>query len=129
MLHRIVRLAMIVIPLVAVLLIPEAASAAPSGSTTTVSIGSGTLEVGGADISLTYSCFPNGYGPYNAFGDVRVAQANGVTGDTFFHPLCIDKKHSQTVFVPGNFTAGGAAVNAFICGFDCGSDSKEIKLH
>jgi hypothetical protein len=128
MLRRIARLCALV-PLAAVLLIPETASAGPAKPTTTVAISKGTVVTGGVEITLKYTCFPTGYGPYGTFGDVRVAQANGVTGDTFFRPTCNDQAQTQDIFVPGNFTPADAAVSAFICGFDCNSASREIRLH
>jgi hypothetical protein len=125
--RRIIRLGAVVLALGAVLLIPEAASAA-SKPTTSVTIVSGTVAAGGASIQVRYDCFPSGYGPYNAFGSVRVGQVSGATGDTFFHPLCNDVRHTQPIFVAGNFTKADAAVSAFICGFDCNSATAEIRL-
>ena len=127
MFHRIVRLGAMLLALGAVLLIPEVASAA-SRPTTSVSIVNGTVVTGGASVQVRYSCFPSGYGPYNAFGDVRVGQASGANGDTFFHPVCNDVKQTQAVFVAGNFTRADAAISAFICGFDCSSDTGEFRL-
>jgi hypothetical protein len=127
MFHRIVRLGAMLLAMGAVLLIPEAASAA-SKPTTTVSIVGGTLVPGGASVKVRYDCFPSGYGPYNAFGDVRVGQASGATGDAFFRPMCNDVKQTQSVFVAGNFTSADAAIDVFICGFDCNSDSGEFRL-
>jgi hypothetical protein len=116
------------LPLVVVLLMPEVAHAAAAKPTTTVSIVNGSVAPGGAGITVKYNCFPTGYGPYGSFGDVRVSQANGVTGGASFRPICNDRSQTNAVFVPGNFKKGDAAVNVFVCGFDCNSASKEIKL-
>jgi hypothetical protein len=118
------------LPLLVILLMPAASPAAAQATrpTTTVSIVSGVVVTGGAGITLRYSCFPGGYGPYSSFGDVRVGQVSGATGDGFFHPICSDRTQTSAVFVPGNFTKGDAAVSAFVCGFDCNSATKEIRL-
>jgi hypothetical protein len=114
--------------------IPSSASyagPAASNSITKIAIKSGKVVPGGASITIAYSCFPSGYGPYGASGDVRVTQARGVagvTGDTQFHPRCNDKQQTQAIFVKGDYARGDAAVGAFICGFDCNSTSKEIRL-
>jgi hypothetical protein len=129
--RRIVRLSAIPL-LIGLLLIPDVASAAASRSTTTVSIISGKVVPGGANITIKYDCFPNGYSTYNSFGDLRVGQANGASGDIFFHPKCNDRAHTQAYFVPSagqrHLHRGDAAVGVFICGFDCNSASKEIRL-
>jgi len=129
MLRWVVRLGGVV-PLLVILLMPAASPAAAQATrpTTTVSIVSGVVVTGGAGITLRYSCFPGGYGPYSSFGDVRVGQVSGATGDAFFRPICSDRNVTSAVFVPGHFTTGDAAVSAFICGFDCNSATKEIKL-
>jgi hypothetical protein len=106
-------------------------------STTTVSIGSqGTLVSGPAvAVTLRYSCFPfgtGGKGSYGygggAFGNVRVTDVNGNSGFGFFTPTCNDTNQSAVIIVPGSFTPGDAAANAFICGFDCNSTTREIKI-
>ena len=78
MLRRIARVGGVV-PLLAILLMPAASPAAAQATrpTTTVSIQGGVVVAGGAGITVRYSCFPAGYGPYNAFGDVRVGQVSG----------------------------------------------------
>src|ERR1700704_1170295 len=124
--RRIVRFGVIGL-LASLLLIPDIATAL-AANTTRVSILSGKVVSGGASITVRYDCFPNGYGPYNSFGDVRVGQVSGVTGDSIFHPICNDQLHNQAIFVPGAFKKGDAAVSAFICGFECNSASKEIRL-
>jgi hypothetical protein len=116
------------LPLAVILLMPEVAHAAAARPTTTVSIVNGRVAPGGASITVKYDCFPTGYGPYGSFADVRVSQANGVTGGAPFRAICNDRSKTNTVFVPGNFTKGDAAVNVFVCGFDCNSASREIKL-
>jgi len=129
MLRRILRLGGVV-PLLVVLLLPAAtpATAQSTKPTTTVSIVSGVVVSGGAGITVRYSCFPGGYGPYGSFGDVRVGQVSGATGDGFFRPICSDRTQTNSVFVPGHFTKGDAAVSAFVCGFDCNSATKELRL-
>ena len=118
---------------IAVLALTPAATSAGGGpifrSTTTVSIQSASLAPGGAIVNVTYSCFPGGYGAYSNFGDVRMTDVHGNQGNNFFNPTCNDKKQKQAVFVPGTFTAGDAAVSAFVCGFDCNGTSKEVRLN
>ena len=111
-------------------------------STSTISIQtSARLVVGkgvlGAEVTIRYSCFPAPAGGYGSkggypgggnFGNVNVGDLKGTTGSAFFQPVCDDTKKTAVVFVPGAFAAGGAAANAFICGFDCAFTSKEIKL-
>jgi hypothetical protein len=106
-------------------------------SITTVSIKTkGTLATSpfgtGANISVSYSCFPgsNGKGGYPGgnFGSVSVGDLQGNQGFASFTPTCDDSKHTDVVFVPGAFVAGDAAANAFVCGFDCAFTSREIKL-
>jgi len=133
--------AVLTIALATMAIATVAAGAASSKfkSTTTVSIGSqGTLVSGpGVAVSLKYSCFPfgtggKGGGGYGygggAFGDVRVTDVHGNTGFGFFTPTCNDSNQTAVIIVPGFFSAGDAAANAFICGFDCNSTSREIKL-
>ncbi|HET7339553.1 MAG TPA: hypothetical protein VFK22_08390 [Candidatus Dormibacteraeota bacterium] len=117
-------------------------SSVKATSTSTISIQTkATLTVGGkggfpgADVTIKYSCFPapsGGYGGkggyFSNFGNVTVSDLNGTSGSGFFTPTCDDTKNTAVVFVPGNFAAGDAASNAFLCGFDCALTSKEIKL-
>lgn len=114
------------------------------GSTTTISIQTkATLTVipngkgggPGADVTVKYSCFPaptGGYGGkggyFSNFGSVTVSDLNGTVGSGSFAATCNDTKNTAVVFVPGNFAAGDAASNAFLCGFDCAFVSREIKL-
>ena len=79
-------------------------------------------------MTVSYSCFPSGYGPYSSFGDVRVGQVSGAQGDSFFNPTCNDRNQTSVVFVPGNFTSGAAAVNLVVCGFDCAFASREVRI-
>lgn len=130
--RKLKRALAVVVPIVVLALTPAATSAGGGPvfkSTTTVSIQSGSLAPGGAIINLSYSCFPGGYGPYSTFGDVRMTDIHGNQGFTFFNPRCNDKKQNQAVFVPGSFSAGDAAVNAFVCGFDCNAATKEVRLN
>ena len=117
--------------LLSLLLIPAVVPAAAGGGptnkpTTTVSIKSASLAPGGVAVAFVYSCFPSG--PYGGFGDVRVAQTNGASGDSFFNPICNDSNVSQTVEVFGPFIRGDAAVQVFVCGFDCNQATKEVKV-
>jgi hypothetical protein len=86
----------------------------------------------GANIGVSYSCFPgsNGKGGYPGgnFGSVTVGDLQGTIGFGSFTPTCDDTKHTDIVFVPGAFVAGDAAANAFVCGFDCAFAGREIKL-
>ena len=127
---KIKRIFAVVVPVVVLALTPAATSAGGPipKNTTTVSIASAALASGGAVVNLTYSCFPAGYGPYSSFGDVRLADIHGAQGFSIFAPSCNDKKQGTIVFVPGNFSAGDAAVNAFVCGFDCNAATKEVRL-
>jgi hypothetical protein len=122
------RSLLIAFPALLLLLMPAVSSAAPVKSTTTVSIKSASLAPGGVNVTVAYSCFPSGYGPYSSFGDVRVGQVSGAQGDSFFHPTCVDRVQTPVVFVPGNFTSGAAAVNFFVCGFDCAITSREVRI-
>ena len=106
-------------------------------STTTISIG-GLVHLGsgpsgpGASVSITYSCFPGfgGKGGYGggSFGNVSLTDLSGHQGFQGFSATCDDKKHGTIVFVSGFFNPGAGAVSAFLCGFDCSSTSKEVKI-
>ncbi len=128
--RSIFRPLLIAIPALLLLLTPAASAASPVKNTTTLSIKSASVAPGGANVTLTYSCFPFGNGSYfyNSFGDVRIGQVNGATGDSFFHPTCNDRSLRQTVFVPGPFTRGDAAISASVCGFDCNFASREVRI-
>jgi len=144
MLRRRIRVATILVAVLAIASVSFAlaavgASAGKARTTTTVSIGSsGQLGVSpfgpGATVAITYSCFPGGGGkggggyPEGTFGSVSVADLQGHQGFANFPPTCNDAKQTTRVFVPGAFVAGDAAVNAFVCGFDCFGTSKEIRL-
>jgi hypothetical protein len=113
------------------------AAGSSTKSTTTLSIGSkATLGTGpfgpGASVSLTYSCFPGfgGKGGYGggSFGSVSLTDLTGHQGFQGFSATCDDKKHNTTVFVTGFFSAGDGAASAFLCGFDCASTSREVKI-
>src|SRR5260370_18930802 len=77
-------------------------------STTTVSISAhvklASSNFGpGANVTITYSCFPGfggkgGYGG-NGFGSVTLTDLNGNQGFTSFGPTCDDTKHSLSLFV------------------------------
>jgi hypothetical protein len=124
------RALLIAFPAVLLIVTPAVSSATASRNTTTVSIKSASLAPGGVNVTVGYSCFPNGNGRYfySSFGDVRVGQVSGATGDSFFHPTCNDTPQTQAVFVAGPFTAGDAAVSVFICGFDCNFATKEVHI-
>jgi hypothetical protein len=129
----VVLFAVLTIALITVLIAAVGAGAASTKvrSTTTVSIGSQVhLVSGGANVSVTYTCFPGGYGKggYSNFGDVRLADLAGHNDFAFFQPNCNNKKQTSVVFVAGHFVAGSGAVSAFICGFDCNGTSKVVKI-
>jgi hypothetical protein len=109
-----------------------AAGGTKSGSTTTVSIGGqGRLVQSppGVTVTIKYSCFPAGYGPYAfGFGFVQVSDLTGHSGFASWNPTCNDKNQSLTIFVPGTFKRGGAAVDAEVCGFGCNGASREINI-
>ena len=137
MLHRLTRISVILIAVIAVASVAFAASAAAGKgkSTTTISIKaqarlvSSPTQGPGADVTVTYTCFPGfGGGYYANFGNVSLGDIHGVQGFASFSARCNDRSHTSIVFVPGPFRAGAAAANAFICGFDCNSTSREIKL-
>jgi hypothetical protein len=150
---RMARLVSIVVGVVAVGLIAMAAvgaaaggSGAPFKSTTSVSIGSqGTLATSlfgpGVNVTVNYSCFPGfggGYPGGGAFGSVSVTDLQGDQGFGGFTPTCNDARQTAVVFVQASgvnkgsggpaFVAGAGAANAFVCGFDCNSTSREIKI-
>jgi hypothetical protein len=141
---RLGRLAALAVGVLAVASISLAATfAAAAGSTvkstTTVSIKpQATLVTSlfgpGADVTITYSCFPTGgggkggYPGGGAFGSINVVDLQGHQGFGSFTPICDDTRNTAVVFVFGNFMAGSGAANAFVCGFDCASASREIKL-
>jgi hypothetical protein len=144
MLRRRIRVATILVAVVAVAsvsfaLAAVAASAGKAKTTTTVSIASsGQLGVSpfgpGATVSITYSCFPNGFGGGGkggypgGFASVSLADIQGHQGFASFPPTCNDAKQTTRLFVPGSFVAGDAAASAFVCGFDCFGTSREIRL-
>jgi hypothetical protein len=121
----------------AVATVAAGAASSKFKSTTTLAIGpQGTLvSPPGVAITLKYSCFPFGPGAKGgygygggAFGDVRVTDVSGNTGFGFFTPTCNDTNQTAVIIVSGFFNRGDAAANAFICGFDCNSTSREIKI-
>jgi hypothetical protein len=144
MLRRSMRTATILVAVVAIAsvsfaLAAVAASAGKSKITTTVSIAAqGKLGVSpfgpGANVSIIYSCFPNGFGGGKGagypggFASVSVGDIQGHQGFAQFAPTCNDARQTTVVFVPGFFVAGDAAANAFVCGFDCFGTSREIRL-
>jgi hypothetical protein len=116
-------------------------------STTKVSIGAqATLASNpfgnGVNVTIAYSCFPGfgggkgGYPGGGAFGSVSVADLQGTQGFGSWTPTCNDTRQTVVVFVPAfgqfkgpaSFVAGAGAANAFVCGFDCNSTSREIKI-
>jgi hypothetical protein len=141
--RRLGRSTILTVAILAVVALTMAIAAVAAGaasvkqkSTTSVAIGSqGTLVSGGIDITVSYSCFPSGfgggkggYGGYANFGDARVTDLNGNQGFSFWNPKCIDKKVTTVVFVPGFFQPGDGAASVFVCGFDCNGTSREIKI-
>jgi hypothetical protein len=150
---RMARLVAAVVAVLAVGLISMAAVGAAAGgsgskfkSTTSVSIGSqATLATSvfgpGVNVTVSYTCFPgfSGGGPYpggGAFGSVSVTDLQGDQGFGSFTPTCNDARQTAVIFVqafgvfkgPASFVAGPGAANAFVCGFDCNSTSREIKI-
>ena len=123
----------IAVPVLVLALTPAATAAGGPGTfgknTTTVSIKSAELIIGGVVVTMRYNCFPGGYGPYGTFGNVRVGDVHGNQGFANFGPMCDDTNQTAKVFVRGNFSPGDAAVAAFVCGFDCNGDTREVKLH
>lgn len=120
-----------------ILILNSVVGAAGSGtktprSTTTVSIGGqASLAKGGTGITVTvkYSCFPSGYGPYAfAFGDLQVTDTFGHQGFVNWNPRCNDAPQTIALFVAGNFNQGGGAASAFVCGFQCNGASREINI-
>jgi hypothetical protein len=90
----------------------------------------------GADVTITYSCFPGfggkgGYRGGDGFASMSLTDLNGNQGFAAFSPTCNGTKQSAAVFVMGSlgpFAAGEGAASAFICGFDCNSASREVKI-
>ncbi len=140
MIRRLGRRGVVLVAVLAIALITVVIAAVGAGaastkarSTTTISIGSQVqLVSGGANVSVTYTCFPGGYpggkGGYANFGDLRLGDLAGHQGFVFFGPNCNNKKQTSVVFVPGTFVAGAGAVNVFICGFDCNGTSRQVKI-
>lgn len=113
----------------------SAGAATKPRSTTTLSIGSQVkLFPGGADVTVSYSCFPGGFyggkggGGYSNFGNVRLGDLQGHQGFAFFNPLCNGKRQTSVVFVSGSFSAGAGAASVFICGFDCNQTSSKVRI-
>lgn len=149
---RMARLVLVPIAVVSIALITMAAVAAAGisrstfKSTTSVSIGAKAtltgVPVGSAvNVTVTYSCFPGfggkgGYPGGGAFGSVTVTDLQGNQGFGSWTPTCNDTKQTVVVFVPAfgavkgpaSFAPGAGAANAFVCGFDCNSTSREIKI-
>jgi hypothetical protein len=151
---RTIRAALVLVVVLAIAWVAMAAVAAAGGakapfrSTTTVSIGSqATLASSpfgdGVNVTIAYSCFPGfgggkgGYPGGGAFGSVNVTDLQGTQGFGSWTPNCNDTRQTVVVFVPAqgtvkggsaSFAAGAGAANAFVCGFDCNSTSREIKI-
>ena len=150
---RTIRAALVVVAILTITWVAMAAVGAAGvakgtfKATTTVSIGSqATLATSlfgnGVNVTIAYSCFPGftGGGPYpggGAFGSVNVTDLQGTQGFGSWTPTCNDTRQTVVVFVPAfatvkggsaSFTAGAGAANAFVCGFDCNSTSREIKI-
>jgi hypothetical protein len=155
MLGRITRLVVVLVAVLAIALVTMAAVGAAAGvsrsavkSTTSVSIGSqatlaSSLFGPGVNVTINYSCFPGfggkgGYPGGGAFGSVSVTDLQGNQGFGSWSPNCNDTRQTAVVFVqafgtakgggPGSFVAGAGAASAFVCGFDCNSTSREIKI-
>jgi hypothetical protein len=104
-----------------------AAVVAGSNPTTTVQVpASATLVPGpGVSITITYKCLPSG--GYYGFADVQVSEGTA-SSTTFFTPTCNGSRQRATVFVAGTFQAGNAKATALVCGFDCNTDTRNIKI-
>ncbi len=135
--RRLTRLSLILTAVLAVASIAFAGTvmAGKTKSTTTISIKTqGQLvtsptQGAGANVTVTYRCFPGfGGGYYAFFGQVSLIDIHGHSGFNFFTARCNDVRHTAIVFISGPFTAGAAAANAFVCGFDCMGTSREIRL-
>ena len=135
MYRKLGRSGVVLIAILAVVLATMAVAAVAAGAatfkprtTTALSISSKAVLVpGGVNVSVTYNCFPGGYGYFANFGDVRVTDLAGHTGFAFWLPTCNDQKQTTVITIPGSFNSGAAAINAFVCGFDCNGTSREIK--
>ena len=130
----VVLFAVLTVALITVVIAAMSAGAATKPrSTTTISIGSQVrLVSAGANVSITYTCFPGGYpsgkGGYANFGDLRLGDIAGHQQFVFFHPNCNNKKQTSVIFVPGTFVTGAGAVTVFVCGFDCNGTSRQVKI-
>jgi hypothetical protein len=143
MLGKYVRVAVILVAVVAIASVSfalAAVAASPSAgklkSTTTVSIGSNvtlaTSQFGpGANATVTYSCFPGGGGKGGyptGFGSVTLGDIQGHIGYSYFSPSCTNSKQTTVIFVLGPFVAGDGVVSAFVCGFDCNGASRQVHI-
>ena len=138
--RRLVRVLALTTAVIGLSLIPEATANAVGGPpkmTTTVMIKPQVQLVvptgkglPGADVTVTYSCFPSTYGKggYSNFGNVRLGDLAGHQGFGSFFPTCNDRNQTSVVFVPGTFSPGDGAANASVCGFDCGFAAREVKI-
>jgi hypothetical protein len=142
MLGRAIRAAIILVSVVATAAVSFAVAGVAASPTaaknrpiTTVSIGS-TVKLAvspfgpGADVTITYSCFPGfgGKGGYSGFASVNLGDLQGDQGFASFPPQCTNSKQTAIVFVPGHFVAGPGAVNAFVCGFDCNGATRKVSI-
>ena len=130
-----ILIAVVTVASISFALAAVAASAGKAKSTTTVAIGSGAQLVSspfgpGANVSITYSCFPGGKGAYHntGFGSVGLVDVQGHQNFVGFGANCDDVKRTLLVFVPGSFVAGAGAANVFLCGFDCNATSREVRI-
>jgi len=136
MFRKLGRSGVILIAVLTIVLATMAAAAMAAGaaggkprSTTTIAIASkATLVPGGMNLSVTYTCFPGGYGYFANFGDIRATDLAGNQGFAFWAPTCDAKKQTSVVRVPGSFNPGAGAASAFVCGFDCNGTSTKIKI-
>jgi hypothetical protein len=137
--NRMLRRIAITLALIGLALLPAttaaATTAAGSGGgghpTTTVQVPSSATLVPsspsgpGVTITITYKCLPTG--GYYGFADVQVSDSTA-SNSTFFTPTCNDSRQRAPVFVAGAFQAGKGAASAMLCGFDCNSDQRSIKI-
>ncbi len=123
----------VVIATMAVAAVAAGAASGKPRTTTTLSISSkATLVPGGLNVTVSYTCFPAGYGGKGGyggnFGDIRVTDLAGNQSFAFWSPICNDKKQTSVITVPGFFHPGAGAASVFACGFDCNGTSREIKI-
>lgn len=144
MTQRVLRLALVFVVLATLGVVGSAAVGYAAGTSsggpglTTISIQPQaqlvTTQFGpGANVSVSYSCFPSPAGGKGGdFIEVKLTDLHGNSGFGRTGATCDDTMHTATVFVQsfnGTFVAGDAAANATVCGdLNCASTAREVKL-